>query len=89
MSPLYDVNPDIYEENLSLNVDDHDSSIDFELAVSAAPYYGVSEEQADKIVSEIKNIVNDNWRNVAKKYGLSRGEIERMEPAFSACQKAN
>lgn len=86
LSPLYDVNPDIYGENLSLNVDDCDSSIDFELAIYAAPYYGVSGKDADKIVSEIKYTVSNNWRNAAKKYGISRGEIERMEPAFRACE---
>lgn len=41
LSPLYDVNPDIYGEYLSLNVDADNSSIDFELAVQAAPYYGI------------------------------------------------
>jgi serine/threonine-protein kinase HipA len=86
LSPLYDVNPDIYGENLSLNVDDCDSSIDFDLAISVAPYYGVSQKKADEIVSEIKNNVNDNWRTMAKKYGISRGETERMEPAFRACE---
>jgi serine/threonine-protein kinase HipA len=82
LSPLYDVNPDIYGENLSLNVDENDSDIDFNLAVSAAPYYGLSEEQAEKIVDEIRITVKENWRNTAKKYGISRGEITRMEPAF-------
>jgi serine/threonine-protein kinase HipA len=82
LSPLYDVNPDIYGENLSLNVDENDSGIDFDLAVSAAPYYGLSQEQAEKIVDEIRTIVKGNWRNTAKKYGISRGEITRMEPAF-------
>jgi serine/threonine-protein kinase HipA len=86
LSPLYDVNPDIYGENLSLNIDDYDSSIDFELAVRSASYYGITEGQADKIVHEIKTVVNDNWRNTAKKYGISRGEIERMEPAFKICE---
>lgn len=85
LSPLYDVNPDIYGENLSLNVDDSDSSIDFDLAVSAAPYYEVTRQQAGKVVDEIKSIVKENWRNLAKKYGISRGEIERMEPAFKIC----
>lgn len=86
LSPLYDVNPDIYGDNLSLNVDDCDSSIDFRLAVSAAPYYGIPEEQANRIVDEIKNVVNGNWRNAAKKYGIGRGEIEWMKPAFRACE---
>ena len=87
LSPLYDVNPDIYGENLSLNVDEYDSDIDFDLAVLAAPYYGISEERAESIVNEIKNIVGANWRNLAKKYGISRGETERMEPAFRICEQ--
>jgi serine/threonine-protein kinase HipA len=82
LSPLYDVNPDIYGENLSLNVDENDSGIDFGLAVSAAPYYGIGKEQAEKIVDEIQTTVKENWKNEAKKYGISRGEIVRMEPAF-------
>lgn len=87
MSPLYDVNPDIYGENLLLNVDDNDSSIDFDLAVAASPYYDVSPKQANELVAEIKYIVDHNWRKAAKKYGISRGEIERMGPAFEICEK--
>ena len=86
LSPLYDVNPDIYGDNLSLNVNADDSSIDFDLAIEASPYYGVAEKQAIQIVDDIKKIVHDNWRNMAKKYGISRGEMERMEPAFRACE---
>ena len=86
LSPLYDVNPDIYGENLSLNVNADDSSIDFDLAIESALYYGISKNQATQTVNEIKLIVRDNWRNIAKKYGISRGEIERMEPAFRECE---
>lgn len=85
LSPLYDVNPDIYGEYLSLNVDSDDSSIDFDLATDAAPFYGVEEEQATKLVVSIKNIVQDNWQLLAKKYGISRGEMDRMRPAFREC----
>ena len=86
LSPLYDVNPDIYGDNLSLNVNADDSRIDFDLAIESALYYGVTEVQAIQIVDDIKQIVCDNWRNIAKKYGISRGEIERMEPAFRECE---
>lgn len=85
LSPLYDVNPDIYGENLSLNVDEDNSDIDFDLALHAASYYGLSRNQAMQIVDEIKKIVRNNWRKLAGKYEIRRGEIERMEPAFRAC----
>jgi len=83
LSPLYDVNPDIYGEYLSLNVDDSDSSIEFDLAVDAASYYGVEKDAAVEIVDNVKCIVMENWQETAKKYGISRGEIERMRPAFN------
>ena len=82
LSPMYDVNPDIYGEFLSLNVDEDNSAIDFDLAIEAAPYYEISTEQAKKNVTAIRKTVADNWRSLAGKYGISRGEIERMCPAF-------
>lgn len=82
LSPMYDVNPDIYGEFLSLNVDEDNSAIDFDLAIEAAPYYEISTEQAKKNVTDIRKTVADNWRSLAGKYGISRGEIERMCPAF-------
>lgn len=87
LSPLYDVNPDIYGEYLSLNVDADNSSIDFELAVQAAPYYGIGKKYAVQEVDKIKNTVRENWKELAKKYGISRGEIERMSPAFRECDR--
>lgn len=38
-------------------------------------------------VDKIKNVVGDNWKELAKKYGISRGEIERMRSAFGECDK--
>lgn len=87
LSPLYDVNPVIYGEYLSLNVDGDHSSIDFELAVESAPYYGIEENEALETVNRIKEIVRDNWRTIAGKYGINRGEIQRMSLAFRECEK--
>ena len=82
LSPMYDVNPDVYGEYLSLNVDDHDSIIDFELAREAAVYYGLSVKQAEQRIGEILDVVAKNWSALAKEYGITRNEIERMRPAF-------
>ena len=30
-------------------------------------------------------IVKNNWESLAVKYGISRGKIDDMRPAFSAC----
>lgn len=82
LSPLYDVNPVPYGDELSLNVNDRDNSISLENAVDAAPYYNLSKEDAMKIGNSIVEIVNSNWESLAKKYGISRNSIEYMRPAF-------
>lgn len=85
LSPLYDVNPDIYGEYLSLNVNKNESNIDFDLALRSARYYGVNESEASAFISTIKNTVKNNWESLAKKYRISRNEIIRMAPAFQIC----
>ncbi|MCH5345230.1 MAG: hypothetical protein J1E64_14460 [Acetatifactor sp.] len=70
---------------MSLNVDSDNSSIDFDLAIGVALFYGI-EEKATELVVSIKNIVRDNWQLLAKRYGISRGEIDRMRPALSRCE---
>ena len=82
LSPLYDVNPNIYGDTLSLNVDSENNLIDFNLALSVAKMYGLSKVRALEELQEIKNVVESNWRKLAGQYGLSRSEIEGMAPAF-------
>lgn len=65
-----------------MNVDEYSNLIDFELVLSVAPIFGLTEKQANEQLKEIKSVIENNWRALAKKYGLSRGEIEGMEPAF-------
>ena len=67
---------------LSLNVDEYSNLIDFELVLSVAPIFGLTEKQANEQLKEIKSVIENNWRALAKKYGLSRGEIEGKAPAF-------
>jgi serine/threonine-protein kinase HipA len=85
LSPLYDVNPVPYGEDLALNVSEDESAISFDLAIETAQYYGITQTEAEKIVEEISTTVRDNWERLASEYGLSRGSIEKMRPAFSAC----
>ncbi|MGN0534631.1 MAG: type II toxin-antitoxin system HipA family toxin [Eubacterium sp.] len=82
LSPLYDVNPVPYGDELSLNVNGFDNSISLELAVDSAPYFNLSVDKAKKIGNEIVKTVNSNWEAVAKKYGISRSSMEYMRPAF-------
>ena len=85
LSPLFDVNPVPYGDELSLNVNEDDNRIDIELAVQTADLFGTGESDAQAYAAELLETVRENWNKIASKYGLSRREIEEMKPAFSAC----
>ena len=87
LSPLFDVNPEAEGDSLSLNVDEYNNMIDFDLALTVAGQYGLSEKQAVENIKEIKNVVENNWKKLAQYYGLSRAAIERMSPAFDMAFK--
>lgn len=85
LSPLFDVNPVPYGDELSLNVNEDDNRIDIELAVQTAVLFGIGKSDAQAYAAQLLETVRENWDKIAAKYGLSRREIEEMKPAFSAC----
>ena len=85
LSPLYDVNPTPYGDELALNVNSDDNSISIDLAIESAHHFGLSVDEATEIANNITTTVRDNWEKLATKYGLSRGAIEYMRPAFGTC----
>ena len=87
LSPLYDVNPVPYGNELALCVDTTDASISTDLAIETAKYYGIDNETAKKHAGDILTTVKGNWESVAAKCGLGRGEIENMRPAFRESEK--
>jgi len=83
LSPMYDVNPNIYGDALSLNVNTDDSSISFDLAIATAEYYNIDISVAKSTVADIQKTVSENWKILAADYRLSKSAIKHMEPAFN------
>ncbi len=81
LSPAYDLNPIEYGTGLNLNISETDNSLDLDLALSVAKHFRLKNEQASQIIDEVKGSVA-NWREVAKKYNLSKQEQDRMANAF-------
>ena len=81
LSPAYDINPDEHGTGLKLNISENDNSLDFELALSTAAYYGLDTEKSNEIVCQIKKAVS-GWQQLAIKYGISRSEQEDTAGAF-------
>lgn len=81
LSPAYDINPDEHGMGLKLNISEDDNSLDFELALSVAAYFGLDNATANKIINQTKKVVS-NWQQFAGKYGISRSEQEDNAGAF-------
>lgn len=82
LSPLYDVNPSCDNKNvLSTYITEFDNSQSLDLALEVCEYFEISIENAKIIISDMKNKIK-NWQTVAKLFGLSKSEIDKMEVAF-------
>lgn len=81
LSPAYDINPDPNGMGLKLNISEYDNSLDYDLAISVAKYFGIEKKSAIEIVSHIKAVVS-TWKKLASTYGISRSEQEDMAAAF-------
>ncbi len=81
LSPAYDMNPNPERSELSLAIDEVNATCDVEVALKAAPDYGLAITQAADIVREVREAVA-TWREEATKLGISREEQERLRGAF-------
>jgi serine/threonine-protein kinase HipA len=81
LSPAYDVNPSIDKDELALNIDERSGALDFDLALTVAEYFRLTSIEAQTSLSKVLQVVR-NWEKTAKQLGISRSEIEMMQPAF-------
>lgn len=86
LSPLYDVNPVPEGNHLSLNISQMDDTMDIDLAIETAEYFGLEKDEAEKHARSICKTVRENWEALATRYGLGRGSIEMMRPAFTLAE---
>lgn len=83
LSPAYDLNPSIDKEGLALNIDMDNNALDFELAKSIGEYFRLNNDQMNKIIQDVTNVVSQ-WKEVATKLGIPRSEQELMQKAFKS-----
>ncbi len=81
LSPAYDINPVETGTGLSLNISQSDNSMNLELARDVCKFFRLSENRANIIITNVTDAVRD-WKNVAKKYGISNSEQELKSQAF-------
>ena len=85
LSPAYDINPVETGIGLKLNISDEDNSLNLDLAIDVCEFFRLSNERAIEIMNEVKTSVL-NWKKIATKYGISRGEQELKSLAFKLAE---
>jgi len=83
LSPAFDINPVETGMGLKLNISENDNSLDLDLTMEVAGYFRLSATKAGKIITHIKQTVNE-WRLIAKKYNIPKDEQANMAKAFWA-----
>lgn len=82
LSKLYDVNPNLDKNSLSLNITENDNELSVDLAIDVCDHFGIERNDAINITKDILSIVSNNWQILAQKNGISKSSIEYMRPAF-------
>jgi serine/threonine-protein kinase HipA len=80
LSPAFDLNP-TGGESLALNISENDSMCDYDLAMSVAPYFRITDAKAKSIIN-ITKVTVGQWRKVAADAGIVKAEIEGMRSVF-------
>lgn len=83
LSPAFDLNPDEYGAGLSLCINENDNALDFRLVKEIAPYLGINDNEADRIITSVRSVVS-HWSSLATSYCIPRSEQEAMKGCFKA-----
>jgi serine/threonine-protein kinase HipA len=81
LSPAYDINPSVDRNELSLAIDETETTCDVSVAMDAHKAYGISAAQADGALKSVETAVGA-WRIEATRFGIPRAEQSLMTAAF-------
>lgn len=81
LSPAYDINPNEDGFGLSLNINETNNALNLDLAMEVHEYFRFSKSEAAKTIKKVKSAVK-NWREIARKCGISNAEQELKVRAF-------
>ena len=81
LSPAYDLNPSVERRELSLAINEVETACDVSIALESCPDYGLTREQADGVVKQVRAAVG-RWRNEADALRIPKSEQDLMATAF-------
>lgn len=83
LSPAYDMNPSIDRTELTLAINEVETSCDVSVAMDASRDYGLTAQQASGVFDDVRRAVQ-NWRNEANRFHIPKAEQDLMALAFDS-----
>lgn len=81
LSPAYDLNPTIGRRELTLAINEVETTCDVAIAIGACKNYGLTRPEAEAVVQQVRAAIGE-WRTHATALGIPRSEQELMAGAF-------
>lgn len=81
LSPAYDLNPSIERNELSLAINEVDTTCDVSIALEARADYGLSKIEADGVLAQVTTAIT-SWRTEAAQLRIHKAEQDLMAAAF-------
>jgi serine/threonine-protein kinase HipA len=81
LSPAYDINPSVDRNELSLAIDETETTCDVSVAMDAYKSYGITSVQAKEALQAVDTAVTA-WRTEAQRFGIPKAEQDLMAGAF-------
>src|SRR5216684_4090974 len=81
LSPAYDINPSNERNELSLAINEVDTTCDVSIALEARADYGLSKTEADGVLAQVTTAVT-SWRTEATQLRIQKAEQDLMAAAF-------
>jgi serine/threonine-protein kinase HipA len=81
LSPAYDMNPSVDGDDLTLAINETETTCDVEIARAAHKMYALTLKEADGIIAEEEAAVK-SWRDEAEALRIRRSEQDQMAAAF-------
>jgi serine/threonine-protein kinase HipA len=83
LSPAYDMNPSIDRQDLTLAINEVETTCDVSIAMEARQDYGLNAQEAGKALQQVQDAVA-GWRGEATHLNIPQAEQDLMIDAFQA-----
>lgn len=81
LSPAYDVNPSVDGQELTLAINEVETTCDVSIAMEASRDYGLTAREAADVLRQVRNAVG-GWREEATRLNIPKAEQDLMANAF-------